>query len=328
MRKNKVLPLLALTLAGCQFLPTVEVVSGKPPPETVPMVAVPITPDPPAPVAEAGDRPAPIFAAPLPTAAPPVKAAQGRSTPKPGLAAQVTAATQTETSARFDGATTVYDYIPGAVYEVVARFGYISVVALQPGEEVSDVSGGDAVRWKIDQQFSGNRAYLVIKPLRDDLKSNVLITTDRHEYILDLRSVGANAPYMPRVSWNYPDDFLKLTQQRQARARSLEAAETPIAVDPSKLDYDYRIELIAGERPDWMPVNTFTDGKQTWIQFRPDLGVVEAPVLFARDSEGLAQVNYRIKGSFFIADRPLSVAELVAGRDPQVRVRLTRGGSR
>lgn len=319
MRKSNALPLLALAVAGCQYLPTVELVSSGPPAPPPPLAALVAAPSPAPPAPEPREVPGPIVSAPLPPAPAPVRAPQ-----KAGLASQVTAATQTENSARFDGATTVYDYFPGAVYEVVARFGYITAIALQPGEEVSDVSGGDAVRWKIDQQFSGNRAFLVIKPLRDDIKSNVLITTDRHEYLLDLKAVSAASPYMPRVAWNYPDDFLKLTQRRQAQERAVEAAETRVAVDPSKLDYDYGIELVAGDRPSWMPLSVFTDGKQTWIQFRPDLGTLEAPVLFAQTSEGLAQVNYRIKGPFFIANGPLSVAELVSGRDPQTRVRLTR----
>lgn len=311
-------------LAGCSYLPTIEIGQS---PEPAPLPLVEARPNPTAgsPVSSVHqeplvERPASLQTTPIAAVAltNPVKNARPKT-----LDAAMASATQTSQSVQFDGTTAVFDYTVGGIYQVIARFGHITVIALQPGERFQDVTGGDAVRWKIEHQTSGDREYLVLKPIRPDISTNVLVTTDRHEYLLDLRSVDSDRPFNPRVAWNYPQEFQKLQITRQQAKTRAEESETIVGADPSKLDFRYRIETVSGD-PAWKPTQVFTDGRQTWIQFRPDLGAVEAPVLFTSDAEGVVQVNYRIKNNFYVVDRALAVADLVLGRDPQERVRITR----
>ncbi|WP_395830708.1 TrbG/VirB9 family P-type conjugative transfer protein [Elstera sp.] len=315
-------------LTGCAYLPKIEFSRGSDPApvalvEAVPQVVAPRLDSAPLPL----ERPAPMQSTPIAMAA--LSAPAPSSPARPAKALDLTsatqAATQTSQNAQFDGATTVYDYAVGGIYQVVARFNHITVIALQPGERFESASGGDVVRWKIDQQISGERDFLVIKPLKAGLKTNLLITTDRHEYVIDLVSVEADQPFNPRVAWNYPQEMQKIQAQRRQEKQIVEERETSISADPSRLDFRYRIETVSGN-PAWKPTQVFTDGRQTWIQFRPDLGSVEAPVLFAQNGEGIVQLNYRIKNNFFVVDRAIAIAELVLGRDPQERVRITREG--
>ena len=307
-------------LSGCAYLPTVEFGSGTAP-APLPLVEASPVIQPPAPAPEPFlERPAVIQTTPLAAAAlaAPVK------TPRPrGPAAASALATQSAAAAEYDGATAVYDYTVGGLYQVITAFNRITVIALQPGEKFIDATGGDSVRFKLEQQISGDREYIVIKPTRAGLQTNIFLTTDRHEYNLDVASVDADKPFNPRVAWNYPQEFQKIQVARKQAQHETEQRETPIGVDPSRLDFNYKIETISGN-PAWVPTQVFTDGRQTWIQFRPDLGAIEAPVLLVPGPEGNSQVNYAIKGSFFIVQRALSVGDLLLGRDPQERVRITR----
>src|SRR3546814_4806476 len=65
-------------------------------------------------------------------------------------------------------------------------------VALQPGEELVAVSAGDTVRWVVGDTTSGTgerqQVHVLVKPVAPDLRTNLVITTDRRAYHLELES--------------------------------------------------------------------------------------------------------------------------------------------
>ena len=81
---------------------------------------------------------------PTPTAtAAATKAANGA----PAVLSGTTAARVEPEGGRFLNAIKVYDYAPGALYQVYAAPAQVTDVALQPGERLVDVSAGDTLRW-------------------------------------------------------------------------------------------------------------------------------------------------------------------------------------
>lgn len=325
MPKSKTNALLAALLgstlvSGCALLPTVEFVRTSDAPPALPLVAAAPLPEPPRIIVEelppVPTRVQTNAVAAAAAAAPVAKASAG-------LEGAYRGALMTEARASFEGATTLYDYAVGSVYQVAVRPRHITVLAFQPGERIEAALSGDTVRFVIADQSSGDRDYLAIKALQPDVKTNLLVTTDRHEYLIDLISVAETKPFNPRVAWTYPQEFQRAIANRQRLQQQTDARETPVFTDPAKLDFGYEIETVEG-KPAWRPLSVFTDNKQTWIQFPPNLGVLEAPLLFTQRAEGPVQVNYRIKNNMFIVDQPLAIGELVLGKDPQDRVRFTR----
>lgn len=320
MRAARISVVAASFLSGCAYLPTVEIGTASVPAPIPLMAAQPVIVPPVAAAEPVLERPVAIQTTPLAAAA--LAAAPKAPRPRgPGEAA--TRATQTAMGAQYDGATAVFDYAVGGLYQVITAFNRVTIIALQPGEKFLDATGGDTVRFKLEQQSGGDREYIIVKPTRAGLQTNIFLTTDRHEYTLDITSVETDKPFNARVAWNYPQELAKFQIARKQSQQEIEQRETPIGVDPSRLDFSYAIETLSGT-PAWVPTQVFTDGRQTWIQFRPDLGAIEAPVLFVPGPDGNAQVNYAVKGNFFVVQRALTVAELVLGRDPQERVRITR----
>ncbi len=221
-------------------------------------------------------------------------------------------------------ATKLYPFTDGVVYPIRTAPGRITDVALQPGETLGAVASGDTARWVIGDTTSGSgdttRAHVLIKPFAAGLSTNIVITTDRRVYHLNLVSGASNA--MAAVAWTYPQDALIALRNAAATAQS--AAPVASGIEINRLRFDY---VISGDRPSWRPIRAFDDGRQTFIEFPPTLGVNEAPPLFLVGAKGEAQlVNYRLNGRHYVIDRLFDVAELRLGTKKQTVVRITRTG--
>ena len=222
----------------------------------------------------------------------------------------------------------VYPYTEGALYQVYTAPSQVSDIALQPGEEIVAVSAGDTVRWVIGDTVSGTgetaRAHVLVKPIAEDLKTNIVIITNRRSYHLELTSTAGT--YMASVSWHYPHDALLALQRRNDIAE--EAAERVIDRGLTLERLRFRYEM-TGDTPPWRPVRVFDDTHKVYIQFPRRLDRGEAPPLFIVGPDGENQlVNYRVRGNYYIVDRLFGAAELRLGEEPQQIVRITRTDGR
>lgn len=239
------------------------------------------------------------------------------------------AATQEPRAQGFINAVQVYPYSDGAIYQVYTAPGAVSDIALQPGEGLVSVAAGDTVRWVIGDTTSGSgdtkRTHILVKPFAAGLATNLVITTDRRSYHLQLTATSRTA--MAALSWTYPTD--QLIALRRAAEQAATAAPVAEGLSLERLYFGYGI---SGDRPSWRPIRAFDDGRQTFVEFPASIAVGEAPPLFVIGSSGEAElVNYRMQGRFYVIDRIFNAAELRLGTRKQqvVRIdRLARGGER
>lgn len=228
----------------------------------------------------------------------------------------------------FMNAVQVYTYTEGALYRLFTAPDKVSDIVLQVGEELISVSAGDTARWVIGDTVSGagetRQVHILAKPFSAGLKTNLIITTSRRTYHLQLESTTATA--MAAISWRYPKDIV-LTHKAETTE---DAPPKPAPVDPRRganiedLRFDY---AITGDHPTWRPLRAFDDGQKVYIEFPPTLAQGEAPPLFVISSGGTADLtNYRLQGRFYIVDSLFGAAELRLGDKKQVVVRVTRTG--
>ena len=217
----------------------------------------------------------------------------------------------------------VYPYTKGALYQLYAAVNQVTDVALEAGEKLLSVSAGDTVRWVVGDTTSGEgkeaQVHILVKPIGADLETNLVITTDRRTYHLEMRS--SDKTYMASVSWTYPaGELVSLRRQRDEAAASL-ASIADGSINIEQLRFRYRIE---GDAP-WKPRQVFDDGAKVYIQFPSGLAQGEAPPLFVIGPDGKsALVNYRVRGTTYIVDRLFAAAELRLGTAPQRVVRIVR----
>ena len=216
----------------------------------------------------------------------------------------------------------VWPFTDGALYQVYASVGRVTVIVLQPGEELVTVAAGDTVRWIVGDTSSGSgadlRVNVLVKPIRSGLKTNLVITTSRRTYLLELTST--DKAWMASVSWDYPKDRM-LALQRQAQVAS---AAAPVDAGLSLENIRFRY-AISGSNPPWKPLRAFDDGEKVYIQFPAGIAQGELPPLFVIGVQGDGQlVNYRFRSPYYIVDRLFGAAELRLGGDKSDVVRIER----
>jgi len=164
---------MCVALAGCAS-------QGKPPPviSLDEPVQAQLLPEPPAPV-EIVTVPEVL---PMPAQLKPLEA--GHTKPASEPVDERTRVSRANAAARiaptregYVNAIQVWPYSDGALYQVYAAVGRVTVISLQPGEELVTVAAGDTVRWIVGDTSSGSAADLrvnvLVKPIRSGLKTNL-----------------------------------------------------------------------------------------------------------------------------------------------------------
>lgn len=311
-----------LLLSGCAT-------RSQPPPnisldEPPPMTAAQVLPDPP-PYIEVVEVPNPL---PLPAQMKPLgKGSDDKpifeSPDEKTRVARANAEARVAPSREgYVNAIQVWPYADGALYQVYTSPGRVTVIALQQGEELVTVSAGDTVRWIVGDTASGTgvslRVNILVKPTRVGLKTNLVITTNRRTYLLELSSTAQ--AWMASASWDYPKDRLLALQKQSQQAQATAPVESGLSLDQIKFRY-----VITGDSPPWKPLRAFDDGERVYIQFPAGIAQGELPPLFVVGAQGTAQlVNYRFRSPYYILDRLFGAAELRLGSDKAAVVRIER----
>jgi len=288
-----------------------------------------------APPAISLDEPVAVAAQPLPEPAPPVEVVElPKPLPLPGQMKAVPSEQEAKpvpepldqkvrvsraneeariapTREGYVNAIQVWPYAEGALYQVYTSPGRVTVIALQEGEELVTVSAGDTVRWIVGDTVSGGganqRVNVLVKPTRVGLKTNLVITTNRRTYLLELSSTLQ--AWMASVSWDYPKDRMLALRKQASDAQAAAPVESGLSVEQIRFRY-----AISGDAPSWKPLRAFDDGQRVYIQFPGGIAQGELPPLFVIGPQGDGQlVNYRFRSPYYVVDRLFGAAELRLG---------------
>ncbi len=259
--RKSIIPALLLSatlLAGCATSkpPEISYDADVPPLPAIPMAAT-------------DDRPKPLH---IPPAWTPARGGTDASTPTARVENANAAARVQPRREGYYNAIQIYPWSEGALYQVYAAPGQITNIALELGESLTGagpIAAGDTARWIIGDTESGSginrRVHVLVKPTSADISTNLVITTDRRTYMIELRS--GEKPYMPAVAWAYPK---QPAGQRQA------IPATPLI--PAVAARNYRYGL-TGDSPPWKPVAIYDDGRRVFVEFPRGIVQGEMPPL-------------------------------------------------
>jgi P-type conjugative transfer protein TrbG len=255
---------------------------------------------------------------------PPTEALPKAGSPSEVVEAANRRAAQSPDEEGYSNAVMTYDYEPGALFQVFSAPLRLTVLQLQPGEQiVGQPAGGDTTRWKVALGRSAENGvpvqHIYIRPVRPGLHTTMAINTDRRTYLLELHSYADT--YMAAVRWNYSDDASTL------ELATVGASPKSPQVNLEDVNLSYRVQVLKGH-PTWVPVQVFDDGRKTFIRFPESMLRREAPALFvltraARNADSQL-VNYRVRGEWYVVDRLFEAAELRLGERSQDVVRITK----
>ncbi|MFW2344405.1 MAG: TrbG/VirB9 family P-type conjugative transfer protein [Brevundimonas mediterranea] len=331
-RRLLIITTAGLFLSGCALLP-----GGAPGPVAVdlPIVAAAVVEQPAAAALQPLEPEPEVTEAAIPDddARPylaEIEPAAAAPPPAVGRAAIAEANARAATPSRSDsfvGGMQVFAWSPGRVFEVWTAPLRVTTLTLGEGETLIAKAAGDTVRWQIGEALSGEgaaqRVHVLLKPLERGLETNLVLTTNKRVYLIDLKS-GSPGAFNTAVAWAAPAAEVRPAVGDPVESERDIRVPDPVVLPEGALDARYRLEP-RGRAPRWTPTAVFNDGLRTFIAFPPELQVDEAPALFVVSPDGEAQlVNYRQAGGLFIVDRVLERAELRLGdRRPQI-VRIHR----
>ena len=205
---------------------------------------------------------------------------------------------------------------------------YACAIRLEPGETMTQMDAGDAVRWKITPSVTGSgentTTYLIVKATDSGLSTNLTVTTDRRLYVIKL--VSRIDDWMPLVAFNYPEDQKRAMERYQAQVKAVrDATIMSDGGNVSALDFGFQMR---GDNPSWKPLRVYTDGAKTFIQFSKTVSSSnqELPTLLSVGSDDKEQlINYRLVGDRFVVDSVIDRAMLISGVGrKQVKVDIIR----
>lgn len=207
----------------------------------------------------------------------------------------------------------------------------LTVISLEPGENVTNVSSGDPLRWSYSMAYSGQtklrQAHIMVKPSQADISTDIVITTDKRLYTLKLVSNTAEK-YVRDVRFWYPEEMQEYWNNYNVKQTEKLTHEDKIAelpnLDVGALNFNYKFGHSGWSTPSWHPTRAFDDGTHTYIQFPAALSSRDMPVLFVVNGDSKELVNYRSKPPYFVVDKIFQKALLVSGGDQTVIITNNR----
>jgi P-type conjugative transfer protein TrbG len=201
----------------------------------------------------------------------------------------------------------------------------LTVITLENGENVTNVSTGDPLRWSYSLAYAGTgkdrQAHVMVKPLEANISTNMVITTDKRMYTLKLVSTNSDK-YLRNVKFWYTDEIQQYWDNYNAHAVGQEGSGS----DPQsiiqlpnihlgQLNFKYKINTPFFSSPRWTPIRAFDDGTHSYIEFPANIDTGDLPALFVVNSaDGTKElVNYHVKKPYFIIDKIFKEAALILG---------------
>lgn len=207
-------------------------------------------------------------------------------------------------------------------------------IQLEPGELMEGMPvAGDSVRWKFTKRTSGEGdnqvIHVIVKPVDLNIETNLIITTNRRTYQVDLIAASNDRDYVNIIGFYYPeeisaewDDSAKIKAKEEKAHDKLVADDDMPVGSVDKLDFDYEIN---GDSR-FKPVRVYNDGLKVHIQMPDSIVTSEAPVLVMVGKDGKPEVlNYRPKtATLYEVDKLFDKAEMILGADSdQEKVTIT-----
>jgi type IV secretion system protein VirB9 len=198
-----------------------------------------------------------------------------------------------------------YEYAPDAIYQVRTGLGITTQIELSANEHVVDFSTGFSDGWDLTRR--DNVFYL--KPKNVDVDTNLVVRTETHSYIFELRVVATDwkaldqarqAGVQYKITFDYPGNVEFSTKP--------EAIETSTALSTRlekdrRYNFDYDFATRARQRR-LVPLAVYDDGRFTYVRMssRTDIPTGDFPAIFAREREDGEDevVNTTVEGDMVV----------------------------
>ncbi|MCE2926145.1 MAG: TrbG/VirB9 family P-type conjugative transfer protein [Rickettsiales bacterium] len=213
-----------------------------------------------------------------------------------------------EPSLPSDQRIVILPYDESDVYTITTKYGYQTSLVFGRDESIETISVGDRSLWQIIP--SGQR--LFIRPMDDDVITNMTIITNRRSYQFDLKSLPSDSKEKPLyvVRFKYPEPKKKsLARMAEPAPAAIETPMPPKGFTPAPvnlsqtprssqtINYNYTYS-----GPDALaPVKVYDDGCATYFQYR-SLGKNLPRIYIIAAGEPEREIVFYSKGNDLVVD--------------------------
>lgn len=197
-----------------------------------------------------------------------------------------------------DSRIKTFIYSENEVFRLVVHYGYQTSIEFADGEEIQTISVGNNYAWQLTPV--GRR--LFIKPLEENILTNMTIITNKRVYHLEVQSkllsytVDEELVYVVRF-------FFPETDFDTSKTNVISNDAEPIpTIKPFNFNY-----TLAGPNA-IAPTKVFDDGVNTFFKFDEKLQVI--PSFTAKQLDGNLPLEPRKKGEYIVVDRVANEFEL------------------
>lgn len=206
-----------------------------------------------------------------------VNSAYAAQTPKPG---------------QLDGRIRSVTYQENNVVKVYGTHGTSTMLVFSTDEKFETIAVGDSQSWEVIP--SGSNNILFVKPIAEDVRTNMNIVTNRRIYHFDLiDNPPSNGKHTFAIRFVYPGEKVNAEIRAEAEERVKFPNISNIEKDNINLDYSF-----TGEAK-FKPTKIFDDGNKTFIEFPKN----RVPAIF-RVNPDLTEtlINFRREGEYIVID--------------------------
>lgn len=201
-----------------------------------------------------------------------------------------------------DSRIKTFVYNENEVFRIVVHYGYHTSIEFAEGEQIQTISVGNNYAW----QMSPLGRRLFIKPLEENILTNMTIITNLHTYQFELQSkllsytIDEELVYV--VRFFYPDNGYDQIKPIVKQAHEYE----PI---PVVRPYNFNYTLSGPSNN--APTRVFDDGVNTFFKFSPKLA--NPPQIAVQNGYQMEQLVVKQQGDYYIVNLVAKEFELNVG---------------
>ncbi|WP_455521215.1 TrbG/VirB9 family P-type conjugative transfer protein [Parvimonas micra] len=228
--------------------------------------------------------------------------------------------------------STIFNYAEDNVYEIYTKADFITTIKLEADEDILYIVGGNTEAFLIDQTRGGKdgSSLVYIKPLFEDLDTNIVITTDKRVYFFYVKTSKTFFNSMVRFQYPYEREIVayaneialnKINNPAPAEVKKNETLPNISMIGNEKIDLKYNIKSNNAIAPDLV----YNNGLKTYVRLKK--GIQEMPILEVIGADGKVEtVNMRVDErdgyKFFIIDKIVNKGQLKLGKETAVFERM------
>jgi len=185
---------------------------------------------------------------------------------------------------------------------LICKPSLATVIKLEKGEKVEALKSGDPEQWKFDT-VEKERSFVLVKPVRANIMTNLIIFTDRRIY--NIKLISTKNSWLPSISFIYDKNEEMHTDLLSSETSPKNKSNKTQKSTPKHDSSEYFISSNG-----WKPNKVYTKHGKTYIDLKGiDKG--NLPKLFVMNRNKSRPVHYTYKNHQFVVNGIVKKAILV-----------------